>query len=63
MNHLQHKHPNNIAYLENSYYATVWNIAGSLGNFVKTASILIDLDVGANVFRRQLCKTTKHIYT
>lgn len=42
--------PNNIAYLENSYYATVWNTpAGSLGNYVKTASISINLDVGANV--------------
>jgi len=42
--------PNNIVYLENSYYATVWNSpAGSLGNFLKTDSVSIDLDVGEGV--------------
>ena len=42
--------PNNIVYLENSYYATVWNTpAGSLGNFLKTDTIGIDLDIGSGV--------------
>jgi len=42
--------PNNIVYLENSYYATVWNTpAGSLGNFLKTDTISIDLDIGSGV--------------
>jgi len=42
--------PNNIVYLENSYYATVWNSpAGSLGNFLKTDSVSIDLDIGSGV--------------
>lgn len=42
--------PNNIVYLENSYYATVWNSpAGSLGNFLKTDTISVDLDIGSGV--------------
>ena len=42
--------PNNIVYLENSYYATVWNSpAGSLGNFLKTDSVSINLDIGSGV--------------
>jgi len=42
--------PNNIVYLENSYYATVWNTpAGSLGNFLKTDTISVDLDIGSGV--------------
>ena len=42
--------PNNIVYVENSYYATVWNTpAGSIGNHLKTDTISFDLDVGAGV--------------
>ena len=42
--------PNNIVYLENNYYATVWNTpAGSIGNHLKSDSITITLDVGEGV--------------
>lgn len=38
--------PNNIAYLENEYYATVWNtLPGSLGETLISAHASVDLDL------------------